>query len=40
VLLRKIGASKEQARREKEAEERAINGYDGTQDDNEDDMEF
>ncbi|EAU38227.1 conserved hypothetical protein [Aspergillus terreus NIH2624] len=36
--LRKIGASKEQARREQMAEEIANGGYDGTQDD--DDMEF
>jgi len=33
--LRKIGASKEQARREREAEERE-NGYSGTQDEDED----
>ena len=37
-LYRKIGASKEQARREREAEERE-NGYDGTQDED-DEMEF
>ncbi|KAL4897892.1 DNA replication complex GINS protein psf2 [Aspergillus ambiguus] len=37
--LRKIGASKEQARREQMAEEIANGGYDGTQDDD-DDMEF
>ncbi|KAF9893842.1 DNA replication protein psf2 [Aspergillus nanangensis] len=38
--LRKIGASKEQARREQMAEEIANGGYDGTQDDDDDDMEF
>ncbi|KAJ5805101.1 GINS complex subunit Psf2 subgroup [Penicillium riverlandense] len=39
--LRKIGASKEQARREQMAEQRANGGYDGTQDDEEEDyMEF
>lgn len=37
--LRKIGASKEQARREQMAEEMANGGYDATQDD-EDEMEF
>ncbi|KAL2012613.1 hypothetical protein VTN00DRAFT_138 [Thermoascus crustaceus] len=37
--LRKIGASKEQARREQMAEERENRGYDGTQD-YEDEMEF
>ncbi|KAB8227411.1 DNA replication protein PSF2 [Aspergillus alliaceus] len=37
--LRKIGASKEQARREQLAEDMANGGYDATQDD-EDDMEF
>jgi len=38
---RKIGASKEQARREQLAEQRANGGYDGTQDDEEEDyMEF
>ncbi|OJJ46738.1 hypothetical protein ASPZODRAFT_152164 [Penicilliopsis zonata CBS 506.65] len=37
--LRKIGASKEQARREQMAEEMANRGYDNTQDDD-DDMEF
>lgn len=36
---RKIGASKEQARREQMAEEMANGGYNGTQDD-EDYMEF
>ncbi|KAE8144785.1 DNA replication complex GINS protein psf2 [Aspergillus avenaceus] len=36
--LRKIGASKEQARREQMAEDMANGGYDATQDD--DDMEF
>lgn len=37
----KIGASKEQARREQMAEQRANGGYDGTQDDEEEDyMEF
>jgi len=36
--LRKIGASKEQARKEREAEERA-NGY-GRQDDDDDDMSY
>lgn len=36
---RKIGASKEQARREQMAEEMANGGYDATQDDN-DEMEF
>ncbi|KAJ5569655.1 uncharacterized protein N7459_009085 [Penicillium hispanicum] len=35
--LRKIGASKEQARREQLAEQRANGGYDGTQDDDEED---
>lgn len=39
--LRKIGASKEQARREQMAEQRANGGYDGAQDDDEEDyMEF
>ncbi|KAJ5176002.1 DNA replication complex GINS protein psf2 [Penicillium canariense] len=39
--LRKIGASKEQARRERLAEQRANGGYDGTQDEEEEDyMEF
>ncbi|KAJ5215726.1 GINS complex subunit Psf2 subgroup [Penicillium cinerascens] len=39
--LRKIGASKEQARREQMAEQRANGGYDGTQDEEEEDyMEF
>ncbi|OQE31835.1 hypothetical protein PENSTE_c001G01295 [Penicillium steckii] len=39
--LRKIGASKEQARREQMAEQRANGGYDGAQDDEEEDyMEF
>ncbi|KAJ5105602.1 hypothetical protein NUU61_002949 [Penicillium alfredii] len=38
--LRKIGASKEQARREQMAEQRANGGYDGTQDEEEDYMEF
>ncbi|OOQ85952.1 DNA replication complex GINS protein psf2 [Penicillium brasilianum] len=39
--LRKIGASKEQARREQLAEQRANGGYDGTQDEEEEDyMEF
>ncbi|EPS28134.1 DNA replication complex GINS protein psf2 [Penicillium oxalicum] len=38
--LRKIGASKEQARREQLAEQRANGGYDGTQDEEEDYMEF
>ncbi|KAF2759497.1 DNA replication complex GINS protein-like protein psf2 [Pseudovirgaria hyperparasitica] len=37
--LRKIGASREQARREREAEERE-NGFLGTQDDEDDDMEL
>jgi hypothetical protein len=38
---RKIGSSKEQARREQMAEQRANGGYDGTQDDEEEDyMEF
>ncbi|GKZ25151.1 DNA replication protein psf2 [Aspergillus brasiliensis] len=37
--LRRIGASKEQARREEMAEEMANGGYDGTQDDD-DEMEF
>ncbi|PIG69162.1 DNA replication complex GINS protein psf2 [Aspergillus arachidicola] len=37
--LRKIGASKEQARREQMAEDMANGGYDATQDDD-DDMEF
>ena len=36
---RRIGASKEQARREEMAEEMANGGYDGTQDDD-DEMEF
>lgn len=36
----KIGASKEQARREQLAEQRATGGYDGTQDEEEDYMEF
>lgn len=41
IALRKIGASKEQARREQMAEQRANGGYDGTQDDEEEDyMEF
>ncbi|KAJ5994015.1 DNA replication complex GINS protein psf2 [Penicillium sp. IBT 35674x] len=38
--LRKIGASKEQARREQLAEQRANGGYNGTQDEEEDYMEF
>lgn len=38
-LERKIGASREQARREQLAEEMANRGYDDTQD-NEDYMEF
>ncbi|KAJ5921975.1 GINS complex subunit Psf2 subgroup [Penicillium verrucosum] len=39
--LRRIGSSKEQARRERMAEQRANGGYDGTQaDDEEDYMEF
>ncbi|KAJ6012032.1 hypothetical protein N7499_012998 [Penicillium canescens] len=40
--LRKIGSSKEQARREQMAEQRANGGYDGTQDDDEEEdyMEF
>ncbi|KAI9934728.1 hypothetical protein ASPWEDRAFT_44210 [Aspergillus wentii DTO 134E9] len=38
--LRKIGASKEQARREQMAEEMANGGYDATQDDDDDEMEF
>ncbi|KAJ5907609.1 DNA replication complex GINS protein psf2 [Penicillium taxi] len=38
--LRKIGASKEQARREQLAEQRANGGYDEAQDDEDDDMEF
>ena len=39
---RKIGSSKEQARREQMAEQRANGGYDGTQDDDEEEdyMEF
>lgn len=37
--LRKIGASKEQARREQLAEDMANGGYDATQEDD-DDMEF
>jgi hypothetical protein len=38
---RKIGASKEQARREQMAEQRANGGYDGAQDEEEEDyMEF
>jgi GINS complex subunit 2 len=40
-LCSKIGASKEQARREQLAEQRANGGYDGTQDEEEEDyMEF
>jgi GINS complex subunit 2 len=39
TMSRKIGASKEQARREQMAEEMANGGYDATQDD-EDEMEF
>ncbi|KAJ6135604.1 hypothetical protein N7512_000764 [Penicillium capsulatum] len=38
--LRKIGASKEQARREQMAEQRANGGYDENQDEEEDYMEF
>ncbi|PWY84682.1 GINS complex, PSF2 component [Aspergillus sclerotioniger CBS 115572] len=38
--LRRIGASKEQARREEMAEEMANGGYDGTQDYEDDEMEF
>ncbi|CAG8890057.1 unnamed protein product [Penicillium nalgiovense] len=40
--LRRIGSSKEQARREQMAEQRANGGYDGTQDDDEEEdyMEF
>jgi GINS complex subunit 2 len=38
--IRKIGASKEQARREQLAEQRASGGYNGTQDEEEDYMEF
>ncbi|CAG7921641.1 unnamed protein product [Penicillium olsonii] len=39
--LRKIGASKEQARREQMAEQRAAGGYNGTQEEEEEDyMEF
>lgn len=39
---RRIGSSKEQARREQMAEQRANGGYDGTQDDDEEEdyMEF
>ncbi|KAI9821218.1 MAG: DNA replication protein psf2 [Pycnora praestabilis] len=37
--LRKIGASREQARKEREAEERE-NGYDGTANEDDDDMEM
>lgn len=40
LQCRKIGASKEQAQREQLAEEMANRGYSGTQDDDDDEMEF